>query len=221
MLSNLFKRKQDALPAVCLPMTGAAEESVLIHQDQVNYGRTSSNIEWRRPKSHKMTTGYEIGQDVIGRICGIEEFGYFVRLPNRESGLVLKSEVCWPGENIVFVRGQEVVVRVISFKPGLGLGLSIKRPRHRVCFSKFIETVDVGRVVRGVVTKKLDYGAFVRLAPGVEGLAHIREQTSQDEFDSWNIGQEVSFMITSIHYELLRIGLSNRVAGKNQDLKHD
>jgi len=98
---------------------------------------------------------------------------------------------------------------VIGFTPGLGLALSIKRARHKECFSAYIKTVDVGRIVPGVITKKIEYGAFVRLHPGVEGLAHINEASSPEVFGQWETGQELDFLITSINYEQCRIGLAD------------
>jgi ribosomal protein S1 len=92
--------------------------------------------------------------------------------------------------------------------------LSIKRARHKECFDKYVKACGVGSKVRGVVVKKIEYGAFIRLAPGVEGLAHIRE-IEAGAIDSWALGEEVELVVSSIHHELMRIGLTDMTAARN------
>lgn len=218
----LRNQKNTAQAALCLPMRSSNEDvyqeqlrlhrdgNAPRHEDEGDRGHGSS------PKQHRMTTEYIVGSDVLGRITGVATYGLFIKLPNRESGLVIQSEVCWPGEEMDYRQGQEVAVRVISFRPGLGLSLSIKRARHKECFEAFIKKCGVGKKVQGVVTKCMEYGAFVRLAPGVEGLAHYREMRS-GTIEKWSVGQEVELVVSSVHHELMRIGLTNMESGQSME----
>jgi small subunit ribosomal protein S1 len=158
-------------------------------------------------QKHKETTAYGIGEVIEGRISGVHDYGCFVRLPNGESGLVFKEQICWPGENISVVLGDEVVVRVLSFKPGRGLALSMREVRTNELFDKFIASHGEASVLKGQIKNVLDYGVFVIVAPGVCGLLHVSSIPKIQIYGRASIGQFIDVKIANIDTEVRRIRL--------------
>jgi small subunit ribosomal protein S1 len=106
--------------------------------------------------------------------------------------------------------GQEVQVYILNVDPDRGrIGLSVKR-----LVPDPWETVDsryaVGQVVEGTVTNVVNFGAFVRLEEGLEGLIHISELSSPDSPMQWPIseGDSVQVSIMNIDKSRHRMGLS-------------
>ena len=147
-----------------------------------------------------------------GRVTNLCAFGAFVDLGGM-GGLIHISELSWgrvshPAD--MLHSGQEVKVYVLNVDPGRGrIGLSIKR-----LGSDPWETVDskftVGQVVEGTVTNVVNFGAFVRLEEGLEGLIHISELSGPDSPMHWpiNEGDSVQVCIMSIDKSRHRMGLS-------------
>ncbi len=160
---------------------------------------------------HQLQPG-NITQGLVTNIC---HFGVFIDLGGVE-GLIHISELSWgrvehPGE--IVNRGQSVQVYVIDITPDEGrIALSLKRlqpdPWHDV------ETrYQVGQVVEGEVTSVVDFGAFICLEDGLEGLVHISELAEGHFLHPRNVlneGQRVHVRILNIDNRSRRIGLSLR-----------
>ncbi len=118
-----------------------------------------------------------------GAITKIADFGLFVQVGNLE-GLVHISEVSWErAENLSesFVVGQEVEVMVLKLErkgqlKNLKLSLSIKQVFENP-WTSIADKLSIGSSVTGKVTRLADFGAFVEILPGVEGLVHISEMS--------------------------------------------
>jgi len=153
------------------------------------------------------------GQIREGIVRSMKDFGAFVDLGGVD-GLIHVSQLSWdrvkhPSE--VLEVGQKIKVRVEKFDKETGkIGLSYREvgenPWQNV-ESKF----PVGARVTAPVSRVMDFGAFVKLAPGVEGLIHISELAHGRVFrvsDVLSEGQEVEVKILSVDTEKQRIGLS-------------
>lgn len=148
-----------------------------------------------------------------GTVERLTDFGAFVNLGGVD-GLIHISDISWhrikhPSD--VLEVGQEVdvlVLRANKEKNRISLGLKqlTKKP-----FELFLENNKEGDVVTGEVVNLLDFGAFVRLKEGVEGLVHV-SQISYDHVekpsDELNVGQELEVKILEINTEEQRIALS-------------
>lgn len=152
----------------------------------------------KRYRSDRETTAYDVDSVMQGRISGMHDYGYFVRLPNGESGLMLKQQACWPGESITLSLGQEVKVRVKDFKPGRGLALSMRMATPHELFDQFVATHACGCVLRGQIKNVLDYGVFVIVAPGVTGLLHVSAIPNIHIYSRASVGQTIEVKITQI-----------------------
>ena len=161
-----------------------------------------------RSRKSRDSTVYVVGTEIFGVVCGIEDYGMFIRLANGESGLVFDNEICWPGENITHRLGERVKVLVLSFKEGRGLALSIRETRVKASFEAFQRNQPVGSSVQGHIKTVLDYGIFVTLAPGVAGLVHLSEIPSMDAYGKSSLGQPIDVRVISIDQTTNRISLS-------------
>ena len=159
------------------------------------------------------------GETYTGKVSRIMPFGAFVELVPGVEGMVHISELSWSRlekpEDLV-ASGDTLTVRVIKIeesdrKGQKKIGLSAKQalgdPWETV-ESKF----SVGSRVTGKVTRCMKFGAFVEIAPGIEGLVHISEMSYTKRVlhpaDEVSPGQNVSVMIKEIDTEKRRISLS-------------
>ena len=165
---------------------------------------------------------FHIGDRVRGRVRNLTDFGAFVEVEDGVDGLVHVSDISWnkrikhPGE--VLKKGQEIEAVITNIDTeNRRLSLSIKDTEPSA-WEKFINEHRPGDIVRGRVTRFANFGAFVELAEGLEGLCHVSE-LSDDRVerpeDAAQVGQEMDFRILRIEPESKKIGLSHRAA------KHD
>ena len=155
-----------------------------------------------------MTTEFTYRQTEFGVIASIVDLGYIVSLPNEESGFVHRSEVCWPGQRIRYEIGDKVKVMIIGFKPGRGLTLSIRRGKNDEIFKDFFVKYGVNSKFTGHIKAVKDYGVFVTVSPGVEGLLHISAIPNKTDYNRSSVGQPVDVVIVGIDPERRRLQLN-------------
>ncbi|MCS7237473.1 MAG: 30S ribosomal protein S1 [Thermoguttaceae bacterium] len=168
---------------------------------------------------------YPVGSDVKGIVRNITNFGAFIELEEGVDGLLHISDISWtrkithPGE--VLQKGQEVECRVLSIDPvkrriALGLKQRTEDPWERDIPSRY----QPGMVVKGTVTKITNFGVFVRLEEGLEGLLHISE-LADHKVDSpeklVQLGQEIEVMVLRVDPHERRIGLSRKRLERPQE----
>lgn len=153
------------------------------------------------------------GDTLRGEISGITPFGVFVNAQGLE-GLVHLSELSWDKvENIedLYSVGDKVEVMVIGITDGgKRVAYSIKRLKADP-WEELISKYKVGDIVDGDVQKVVDFGAFVRIDKGLNGLVHISEMSDKLVKDPKNIvneGDEVKVKILSISSTERHLGLS-------------
>jgi small subunit ribosomal protein S1 len=167
----------------------------------------------RNEQREKLMAELAVGQLREGIVRSLKDFGAFVDLGGLD-GLVHISQLSWdrvkhPSE--VLEVGQKVKVRIDKFDKETGkVSLSYREvganPWHNVA-SKY----PVGGRATGKVSRLMDFGAFVKLEPGVEGLIHISELGHGRVFRASDVvseGQEVEVKILSVDEENQRISLS-------------
>jgi small subunit ribosomal protein S1 len=132
---------------------------------------------WQREHRKQLLDEIEIGEVRSGTVRSLANFGAFVDLGGAE-GLIHVSEIAWfpvshPSE--VLKVGERVDVKVLRIdKQRERVGLSLKRVQPDP-WSHVQEDYKSGELVEAVVTRVTDFGAFVRLRTGVEGLLHVSE----------------------------------------------
>lgn len=168
---------------------------------------------------------YHTGDRVQGRVRNLTDFGAFVEVEDGVDGLVHVSDISWnkrikhPGE--VLKKGQEIEAVITNIDTdNRRLSLSIK-DMEPSAWDKFVNEHKPGDLVSGKITRFANFGAFVELAEGLEGLCHVSE-LSEDRVekpeDAAEIGQEMEFRILRIEPESKKIGLSHRAAKSDEPI---
>ncbi|MCA9234136.1 MAG: S1 RNA-binding domain-containing protein [Planctomycetales bacterium] len=167
----------------------------------------------RKEKREQLLEEIAAGQIRDGVVRSLQDFGAFVDLGGAD-GLIHVSQLSWervghPSE--VLQVGQEVKVRVEKVNKETGkIGLSYREVGENP-WAKVPEKFPVGTTVKGTVTKIMQFGAFVKLAPGVEGLIHISELGHgrvHRVTDVLSEGQEVEAKVLTVDVDAQRISLS-------------
>ena len=154
-------------------------------------------------KREKTLSKLKIGDKVVGEVSGITPFGIFVNAGGVE-GLVHLSELSWDKvENTgsLYAIGEKVEVLVIDIADGgKRVAYSVKR-LQKDPWQQAIAKYKVGDIVEGTVQKVVDYGFFVRIGEGLNGLVHISEVSYdlvKDINDFVKAGQTVNVKILSV-----------------------
>jgi small subunit ribosomal protein S1 len=173
--------------------------------------------EERREKRDELFSSLETGQRVKGVVRSIAPFGVFVDLGGID-GLVHKSELSWNKVNnpeTAHNIGDEVEAEVIDINHERGrISLSIRRLQPDP-WQESVAKYKIGDVIEGTVTKLVNFGAFVRVEEGLEGLIHISELSNQRVAHPGDVvqeGQQVKLRIISLDSERHRLGLSLKQA---------
>ncbi|TJX62953.1 bifunctional 4-hydroxy-3-methylbut-2-enyl diphosphate reductase/30S ribosomal protein S1 [Soehngenia saccharolytica] len=154
--------------------------------------------------------------DIIkGKVQRITDFGAFVDIGGVD-GLIHISDMAWyrikhPSE--VLQEGQEVEVKVLNVdkekgKISLGLKQTLQEP-----WEEFIKNYKVGDIVEGEIVNLLDFGAFVRLINGVDGLLHVSQISNEHiekPSDVLKIGDKIKVEIVDIDEENKKVNLSHK-----------
>jgi small subunit ribosomal protein S1 len=162
---------------------------------------------------------YAVGSKVKGTIKSIVEFGLFVDLGEEVDALIHISDISWTRKNVnlaeEYNEADEVEAMVLSVdKENQKFCLGIKQLEEDP-WKKIEERLPVGTVVESEVVRVTDFGVFVELETGIEGLIHISE-LSEDRVekpsDVINKGDKARAMVISLDKESKKIALSIKAA---------
>jgi ribosomal protein S1 len=174
--------------------------------DTEGFGAQNLRSKFRRPIDF---TAYEVNQDLQGLVTGFATFGLYIRLANGEAGVVFNDHISWPGEDISYQIDEVVAVRVLGFKKGRGLSLSIREVKADANHKNYAVLNAIGDTVSGRIKKVLDYGIFVTLAPGVDGLLHNSNNANYLDYSKSSIGLTIDVKIKARNDALLKITLES------------
>ena len=194
------------------------EVEVVITEVDIDKRRLSLSLRQAEPNPwEEFATRVRVGSKVKGVVRNLTEFGAFVELEPGVDGLVHVSDMAWtrrlthPSE--VVQKGQEIEAMIIAMDiPNQRISLSIKELMPNE-WDEFANSHQVGDEVEGFVTNVTDFGLFVELASGVEGLCHISEverRGTQPLVGTFERGQRVRTRLIRIDWNEKRIGLSLR-----------
>jgi small subunit ribosomal protein S1 len=155
------------------------------------------------------------GAVLPGRVVSVRDFGAFVDLGGGIQGLLHVSEMSWsrattPGEMVA--SGDEITVKVLRVDESTGkIALGLKQLQGDP-WSHVGASYAVGQVRSGRVTRLAEFGAFVELEPGIEGLAHASTFPPTGRPSDWAksvpVGTTAAFEILSIDPAQKRIGIA-------------
>ncbi|MBN2409284.1 MAG: 30S ribosomal protein S1 [Candidatus Aminicenantes bacterium] len=157
---------------------------------------------------------YSVGQKVKGKVVSLTDFGAFVELEKGIEGLVHISDLSWSRKSVhpkkILSIGEEVHVSVLDVNPetkrvSLGLKQTMPHPLELLR-----QKYSPGARVKGKITSITDFGAFMEVEPGVEGLIHISDiswEKIKHAKDKLEVGQETEAVILNIDVEKQKVSL--------------
>ena len=162
---------------------------------------------------------YPVGATVEGRVRNLTEFGAFIEIEDGIDGLVHVSNLSWtkrvkhPSE--VLKKGDRVKAVVLAIEPDKRrLSLGVKQLQPDV-WDSFFDQHRVGDIVHGKVLRVANFGAFVEIADGVEGLCHNSEAVDGNgQPMHLEPGSEFDFKIIKMNQEEKKVGLSIKAVGE-------
>jgi 4-hydroxy-3-methylbut-2-enyl diphosphate reductase len=163
------------------------------------------------------------GVIVEGIVRRVVNFGAFVDIGDGVEGLLHVSDMAWTrteDPNDVVSEGERIKVKVLAVdteRERISLGLKQTLPDP---WDDVTTRYPVGSIVKGTVTKTVDFGAFVQLEPGIEGLVHISQladrRVGRPE-EVVNAGDDISVKVISVRPRDHRIGLSLKEAQSDEE----
>ena len=173
-------------------------------------------------KKEKILEKLEIGQVLEGSVKNMTSFGVFVDLGGGIDGLLHITDISWGRVNHpqdILKLDEKIKVVVLDYnnkdkRISLGMKQLTEQP-----WNSLDEKLDVGSEVEGLIVNVADYGAFLELTPGVEGLIHVSEmswsQHLRNPSDFMNVGDKMKAVILSIDRNEKKMSLG--VKQLNQD----
>ncbi|HZP47227.1 MAG TPA: S1 RNA-binding domain-containing protein [Vicinamibacterales bacterium] len=178
---------------------------------------------------HDLGDKYPVGSKITGKVRNLTEFGAFVEVEDDIDGLIHISDMSWskrikhPSE--VLKKGDTVEAMVLNIDAeNQRLSLGLKQLATDI-WDDFFSRHHVGDVVEGKVVRLTNFGAFVELDEGIEGLIHVSEfddtpHAGKDEKIELKVGETYPMKIIKLAPSERKIGLSIR-AMKNDEFRAD
>jgi len=199
------------------------EVEVVVSEVDPEKRRLSLSLRATEPNPwEQVAEKYSVGATIKGTVRNLTDFGAFVEIVPGVDGLVHISDMSWtrrinhPSE--VVQKGDEVeavITSVDSYNQRISLSMKELLPNE---WEEYANSHGVGDVSTGKITNVTDFGVFVELAPGVEGLCHISE-IDRDEglslAEMFAPGQAVRCRILRVDWHESRIGLSMHAVEQN------
>jgi small subunit ribosomal protein S1 len=167
---------------------------------------------------------YPIGTTIEGKIKNITDFGLFVGIDEGIDGLIHISDISWTKRikhpNEIYKKGDLVQAIVLDIdKENERFSLGIKQLQDDP-WQTVAERYEVGKQITGTVTNVTDFGVFVELEEGIEGLVHVSEISKEKiktPVGMYNVGDVITARVMNINSDDRRIGLSI----KRMDMEDD
>ena len=179
------------------------------------FSEREAQREWRAQQKARLLSELKEGDVVRGTVTGLRDFGAFVNLGGAD-GLIHVSELAWhrvDHPRDVLRVGEEIDVYVLSLdREANRIALSRKRLLEdpwEVAHDRYHE----GQLVEGTVTNVVDFGAFVALDDGLEGLLHLSEMgdgSLKEPYSYVKKGDRLSLRISHLEPEKRRVGFTQR-----------
>jgi small subunit ribosomal protein S1 len=157
---------------------------------------------------------YKIGQKITGKVVSLADFGAFVELEKGVEGLIHVSDLTWTRKVVhpkkVLTPGEEVTVSILNINPStkrISLGLKQVMP-HPLELLK--QKYSPGARVKGTITSITDFGAFMEVEKGIEGLIHISNiswKKIKHPSEKLKANEEVEAIILNIDVEKQKLSL--------------
>lgn len=190
-------------------------EAIIVSLDKEQRRMSLSIKQLKEDPWKTVASKLQEGSTITGTISNVTDFGIFVQLAEGVDGLVHVSDLTWtnasahPGDK--YKKGDTVEAIILSIdsvnrKISLGIKQLSEDP-----WTKIEEEFPVGKIVEGTVSKITNFGAFIKLSTGIEGLVHISELADKEVEkveDILAVGEKRQFKVIKINKEERKLGLS-------------
>jgi small subunit ribosomal protein S1 len=223
-VGNLGEAERTAIPDALRDYVGKRLPLKVIEADQgrdrLILSEKAAAQQLRRRRKEEASSQLEEGQVVEGTVASVTTFGVFVDVGSAD-GLVHRSEITWDKSiepTALYRPGDSVRVLVTGIDRERGrISLSIRRLEEDP-WARAARDLTVGTELEATITRVMPYGAFARVATGLEGLIHISEIASRHIASAAEVihpGDLVRVRVVAIDPERRRLSLSVRQAAGN------
>lgn len=164
-----------------------------------------------------------VGQVITGKVVSLTDYGAFVEIAHGIEGLIHISEMSWTQHikhpSQIVALGQMIECKVLNIdkeEKKISLGLKQLEPDP---WDSLLEKYPVGTVTKGIVRNIANFGAFVELEPGIDGLVHISDLSWTKKLrhpgEMLKQGDEIDVMVMGIEPEQRRISLGHKQVMEN------
>lgn len=188
-------------------------------RDRLILSEKAATQQLRRDRKAQGAATLREGEVLEGTVVSVASYGVFVDVGVAD-GLVHRSEITWEKgvePTSLFTVGQKVRVMVVGIdRDRQRISLSIKRLGDDP-WQRFVNEVSTGQTVDATVTRVMPYGAFARVAEGVEGLIHVSELAPYrvaEPSEVVTVGDALRVKIVGVDTERRRLSLSARLADR-------
>ena len=205
------------------------EIEVLVLEINQEQGEVSFGLKQRTPNPwEKIEEKYPVGSKVRGKVVNITEYGVFVKLEEGLEGLLHISELSWIGHikhpSEIVAMGDELDLIVIGMeKEHQKISFSLKRLEPNP-WEKIKEKYPPGTKFEGKVVSITDYGAFVEIQKGIDGLLHI-SNISWDKIkhpsDVLKKGEKIDVIVLSVDPKRRKVALGMKQLQKKPESKEE
>jgi small subunit ribosomal protein S1 len=195
---------------------GETVDAVVLKVDKEER-RLSLSMKHLKPSPWELIPqNYKVGQKISGKVKTITDFGAFIGLPEGVDALIHISDLSWtkhvrhPSE--ILRKGQKVEAVILSIEPSAErMALGLKQLEPDPWLHNIPEKFKLGSELKGKVIRVTDFGIFVELEGGVEGLIYSSEiikTVSESIEDTFKEGDDIDIRIIKIDPEERKLGLS-------------
>ncbi len=173
----------------------------------------------------KVELTYPIGREINGRVRNLTNYGAFIELEEGIDGLLHVSDMSWTRKishpNEVLEKGQELTCKILAVdieRHRIALGL--KQMNDDPWSTDIPDRYQPGQLIKGKITKITNFGVFVGLEDGLEGLLHISELSDdkvENPEDLVTVGEDVEVKVLRVDTDERKIGLSKRRVGWSKE----
>jgi len=213
--ANMAVERRDAMNDLIGSSLGVKVIEVDQDRRRLIFSEREAQKEWRAKQKAKLLAELNVGDVVDGTVTGLRDFGAFVNIGGAD-GLIHVSELAWhrvDHPRDILSIGDEIKVYVLSLDRETNrIALSRKRLLNDP-WDDAQQRYHEGQLVDGHVTNVVDFGAFVALDDGLEGLLHLSEMgdgSLKEPYSYVQKGDELSLRISHLEPEKRRVGFTQR-----------
>jgi small subunit ribosomal protein S1 len=206
-------------------VTVGDEVEVMVLNIETETKRISLGMKQLQPNPWDLVTeNYPVGSIIEGKIKNITDFGVFIGIEEGIDGLIHVSDLSWterikhPSEK--YSKGetiQAVVLKIDRENERFSLGVKQLEPDP---WTAAMNSYPSGTIVEGTITNVIDFGVFVQIEEGIEGLVHVSE-ISKDKVETpvgmYNVGDKIKVMVINVSAKDRKIGLSLKALEEGAD----